>query len=70
MLIGTFNGDLGEQVEGDVEFRGTEVLDLSVGAGFLAPEIVCGEGKDRKSFLAVPPVEGFESGILLCVTTE
>jgi hypothetical protein len=62
--VGPFDGDLGEEGEGDVVGGGAEELDLVVGGGLLGAEIVCWEGEDGQAAGAVAVVEGLEAGVL------
>ena len=52
-LVLAADGDLGEDVEGDVVLRPAERLDLLVRARFLLAEVVGGEGQDPQALVFV-----------------
>ena len=52
--------DLGEEIKTHVVFLGAELLDLQVGAGLLAHEVVGREGQDAETLVLVLAVERFE----------
>ena len=68
VLVFAFDDDFVEQRKGDAVFAGAEFLDVIVGAGLLAAEVVAGEGEDGETVLFEGFVEGLEFGVLLGVT--
>ncbi len=67
VLVFAFDDDFVEQRKGDAVFAGAEFLDVLVGAGFLAAEVVAGEGEDGEAVLFEGFVEGLELSVLLGV---
>ncbi len=64
MDVGTLDGDLGEEREGDWVFGGAELGDLLIGAGLLEGEVVGGEAEDDEAFVFELLVEIFDRGVL------
>ena len=69
VFVFAFDDDFVEEGEGDTVFAGAELLDVLVGAGFLAAEVVAGEGEDGEAVLFEGFVELLKLGVLLGVAT-
>lgn len=67
VFVLSFDDDFVEQGEGDVVFAGTEFLDVFVAAGFLAAEVVAGEGEDGEAVFGEGFVEGLQFRVLFGV---
>ena len=62
--VGAVDVDLGEHREGDAVVDLAELLDLGLGAGLLAPELVAGEAEDDEALVAQLLVERLQPLVL------
>lgn len=62
-LVVTFYGNLGEQIEGDVDLVRAEGFDLAIGARLLLAEVVGWEGQNPKALVLVLTIDRLQTGV-------
>ena len=69
LCVGTVHIGLGHKGEGDAMVQAAEFLDLLIGAGLLAGELVAGEANHHQAFVFVLLVQGLQAVVLRGETT-